>query len=77
MRAGGSHSCLWGDCSKQVSAHLWGCKKHWFSLPLRLRRQISAAYEPGQSIVTMSDDYRAAMAAADAFIKSQKDPELF
>lgn len=27
---------------------MWGCKKHWFALPVGLRNKIWAAYRPGQ-----------------------------
>lgn len=27
---------------------MWGCSKHWFTLPLRLRNAIWRAYRPGQ-----------------------------
>lgn len=27
---------------------MWGCREHWFRLPLHLRRAIWDAYVPGQ-----------------------------
>ena len=27
---------------------MWGCRQHWFRLPIGLRNKIWAAYNPGQ-----------------------------
>lgn len=43
-----NHTCHWPVCEKQVPPAMWGCKTHWFSLPMSLRRKIWAAYRPGQ-----------------------------
>ena len=29
---------------------MWGCRKHWFKLPKRLRYKIWETYVPGQEI---------------------------
>lgn len=42
------HHCHWSGCQAQVPPAMWGCKKHWFTLPTRLRNSIWAAYRPGQ-----------------------------
>jgi len=44
------HKCHWPDCGKQVPPAMWGCKFHWFKLPVSLRNKIWAAYPPGQEI---------------------------
>lgn len=44
------HTCHHPNCTKQVPPKLWGCSKHWFRLPLRLRRLIWQHYRPGQEI---------------------------
>lgn len=44
------HECHWPGCRKQVPPAMWGCKAHWFKLPLHLRNKIWAAYSPGQEI---------------------------
>lgn len=37
---------------------MWGCKKHWFSLPKRLRDRIWTTYRRGQEITkTPSAEY--------------------
>ena len=42
------HVCHWPDCYEQIPPAMWGCKKHWFMLPLPLRNKIWATYVPGQ-----------------------------
>jgi hypothetical protein len=44
------HKCHWPGCTKQVPPAMWGCKRHWFSLPWNLRNKIWRAYRPGQEI---------------------------
>lgn len=45
-----SHTCHWNDCEVEVPPKMWGCKKHWFMLPLHIRQRIWATYRPGQEI---------------------------
>ncbi len=53
-----SHHCHWPGCSKQVPPAMWGCKVHWFKLPLALRNKVWATYVPGQEVsMTPSDAY--------------------
>ena len=42
------HRCHWPDCEKQVPPAMWGCGKHWFKLPKKLRDQVWKTYVPGQ-----------------------------
>jgi hypothetical protein len=42
------HTCHWPGCGKQVKPAMWGCKPHWFALPLHLRRALWDAYQVGQ-----------------------------
>lgn len=52
------HKCHWPGCKKQVPSAMWGCREHWFKLPLRLRNKIWCAYQPGQEIdMTPSEEY--------------------
>lgn len=44
------HICHWPGCTEQVPPAMWGCKKHWFRLPLALRNKIWRAYRPGQEV---------------------------
>ena len=59
-----SHHCHWPGCEQQVPPAMWGCSKHWFTLPKHLRDLIWATYVPGQEVtMTPSDEY---LVAADA-----------
>lgn len=44
------HLCHWPTCNVEVPPKMWGCKKHWFMLPLKIRQRIWATYRPGQEI---------------------------
>lgn len=46
----GGHTCHWPGCEKRVKPAMWGCSKHWFTVPIRLRRKIWAAYTVGQEV---------------------------
>lgn len=54
------HYCHWPDCTTQVPPAMWGCRKHWYTLPKHLRDRIWAAYQPGQEVtLTPSREYLA------------------
>jgi hypothetical protein len=40
-----SHRCRWPNCQTEVQIALWGCRSHWFMLPLFLRQKICAVYQ--------------------------------
>jgi hypothetical protein len=42
------HECHWPGCHQQVPPAMWGCRRHWYALPLHLRNKIWEAYQPGQ-----------------------------
>ena len=66
------HHCHWPGCDKQVPPAQWGCSKHWFSLPVYLRRKVWAAFVPGQEVnMTPSDEYLAVTREVQAWIASQ------
>ena len=44
------HTCHWPGCEAAVPPKMWGCKPHWYKLPLRLRQEVWNAYRPGQEI---------------------------
>lgn len=50
QRITGNHTCHWPGCDKQVAPAMWGCKTHWFRLPLKLRNLIWRTFEPGQEV---------------------------
>lgn len=45
-----THTCHWPGCTRFVPPKMWGCRKHWFRLPKRLRDKIWETYVPGQEI---------------------------
>ena len=66
------HKCHWPECDKQVPPAMWGCKEHWFKLPVNLRNQIWTAYKPGQEItVSPSREYVDVAREVQDWIKSQ------
>lgn len=58
------HVCHWPGCGKQVPPAAWGCRFHWFKIPMYLRRKLWDAFEPGQEI-TMSPSKRYIAAARE------------
>lgn len=66
-----NHTCHWPGCPKQVPPAMWGCKTHWFRLPLGIRNAIWAAYRAGQEIdMKPSRAYLDAAEAAQDWIKT-------
>jgi hypothetical protein len=66
------HHCHWPDCDKQVPPAAWGCRAHWYRLPLALRNKIWATYRVGQEVtMTPSAAYIAVAREAQAWIKTQ------
>jgi hypothetical protein len=52
-----------------VPPKMWGCKRHWFMLPWKLRDAIWRAYRPGQELDKRpSEDYLAAARAVQSWI---------
>lgn len=63
------HVCHWPGCETPVPPRMWGCRVHWYALPMVLRNRIWATYEPGQEItMTPSDDYLDAARDVEAWI---------
>ena len=61
--------CRWPGCKVQVPARMWGCKRHWYTLPHKIRDAIWAAYRPGQEIdLEISEEYEKAEGAAQEWI---------
>lgn len=64
-----NHRCHWPGCQKQVPPAMWGCQRHWFSLPKEIRDAIWSAYVPGQETSgKVSAEYRKAALDAQAWI---------
>lgn len=53
-----AHHCHWPGCETVVAPKMWGCSKHWFRLPKKLRDEVWRTYRPGQEITkTPSTEY--------------------
>lgn len=64
-----SHHCHWPTCNKEVPPSMWGCAKHWFTLPKPLRDKIWRTYRAGQEISKdPSDEYMEAAMEVQAWI---------
>jgi len=67
------HTCHWEGCEKECPPAMWGCKEHWFTLPIFLRGQIWRAYVPGQEITkTPSQRYLIVARLTQEWIKQFK-----
>lgn len=71
-----AHTCHWPGCDRRVPPAKWGCRSHWYQLPLAHRLRISAAYVPGQEITkTPSRAYIEAARAAQEWIQAKQQAE--
>lgn len=43
-----AHTCHATACTSKVPPVMWGCRKHWFMVPLSIRNRILLTYRPGQ-----------------------------
>nr|WP_316642851.1 hypothetical protein [uncultured Roseateles sp.] len=43
------HPCPWPGCTALAKASQWGCRLHWFTLPIRTRQAIHATRVPHQA----------------------------
>ena len=69
------HHCHWPGCNKSVPPAMWGCRQHWFKLPLRLRNRIWATYRPGQEVTKMpSREYMVVAQEVQDWIKANVPP---
>lgn len=67
-----NHHCHWPGCDVAVPPAMWGCKRHWFTLPQYLRNKIWLTYVPGQEITkTPSAEYVAVAEEIQAWIKAK------
>jgi hypothetical protein len=68
------HTCHWPGCNKEVAPNLWGCSKHWYTLPINVRGKIWRTYMPGQEITkTPSIAYIEAAKEAQEWIKMYQE----
>lgn len=67
-----AHTCHWPGCTKQCPPAAWGCKAHWYALPLGLRSRLWGAYVPGQEIKgNPSEKYLEVAKEIEAWIKNK------
>lgn len=70
----GDHHCHWPGCTELVAPALWGCRKHWYQLPISLRSRIWKAYRPGQEIAkNPSEEYLEVAKDVQEWIEINKD----
>lgn len=69
------HECHWPGCEKQVPPAMWGCRQHWYRLPLELRNRLWATYRPGQEkTLDPSADYLAVALEVQKWIRANTGP---
>lgn len=67
------HHCHWPGCNRAVPPAMWGCKAHWFRLPMALRSLIWRTYKPGQEITKEpSREYVEAARKVQEWIEQQE-----
>lgn len=64
-----NHSCHWPGCKVQVKPAAWGCRRHWFLLPLPIRTKLWQTYVPSQeeNNAKVTKAYLAAAEEAQAY----------
>lgn len=55
-----SHTCHAIECTRQVPAKMFMCKRHWYMVPSTLRHLVWKYYRPGQE-----DDWQITQEYAD------------
>lgn len=68
-----THTCHAEGCNVPVPPNLFMCRKHWFTVPLKLRSDVWRNYRRGQEVDKQPSD--AYMAAARAAIESVAQKE--
>ncbi len=65
-----SHTCHWPGCTEQVKPAVWGCRTHWYRLPIDLRNKVWRAYRAGQEeTMTPSAEYVAVAREVQEYIR--------
>jgi hypothetical protein len=68
------HTCHAKRCGKPVPPEMLMCRRHWFMVPLKLRRAVWREYRDGQCNLDPLPS-KAWHAAADAAIKAVAEKE--
>lgn len=58
------HACFAVGCAEQVFDKLLMCPRHWYMVPLKVRRRVWDAYRPGQGFATASEEWHEAVQEA-------------
>ncbi len=53
--------CPWPRCRKPIRPAYLMCRTHWYLVPADLRARITATYRRGQTALTASPEYLAAL----------------
>lgn len=64
-RSNPMHACGWPGCQRPVPLELWGCSRHWYTLPAEIRDALWQGYTRGK----FSPEWIAANDAALAWIQ--------
>lgn len=67
------HRCHAEGCSTDVPPAMFMCKRHWFMVPINLRNQIWALYEPGQEITKSPNNLYVKVALAAIKAVAEKE----
>ncbi len=71
----GGHTCHWPGCARNVPPAMWGCKTHWYKLPVALRNKVWRTYQPGQEISKRpSAEYVEVAREVQAWIEANATP---
>ena len=71
-----NHHCHWPGCPKQVPPAMWGCREHWYKLPVKLRNKIWKVYRPGQEKdMQPSEEYLAVAEEIQKWIRENYPPK--
>lgn len=71
----GDHHCHWTGCAAKVPPAMWGCRRHWYMLPIGLRNRIWRTFRPGQEqSKTPSREYVEAAREAQDWIAANHPP---
>lgn len=69
------HACHWPGCDRKVPPAMWGCRQHWYKLPLALRNKVWRTYRPGQEVSKdPSADYLAVAREVQDWIAANAEP---
>jgi hypothetical protein len=66
------HQCTSFSCPSRIPIRFLMCRHHWAMVPLELQERVNAAYRPGQSAISASDECKAAVREARAAVVARE-----